>query len=640
MNALGARGELIGVALALWGAALLLVASAAAANADDSPGRVWTLAAASWATIGASWAATPAAALAAPLLPALEFAARRRISWAMHVPMIALLVMLTILGGVGQAVMDAPETGSSPARVVASVKAAFAPVNLLVHHAPGSSSDTLLWLGVLAVGLGTFALRPAIGAGLLWFALAIRFAPGRDDSFDESSMPIAIAGLVLSAAALLDVPRVRTWRVVMALPVALALVGCIALASTRNNVWRSEAALWLQASEACPECAAPLDRLGRLHFDQAMRESTGTGLSLASGTDTVTGHLEFAAELLDRADTIAGPEAERAAIRVNALRLLGRGDAAEAALRAARERYPDDVQLLLLAAQSPGARQPGPDRSGPRRTVRVLRLAGEREPLPDPATLQYARALAGIGNWSDAAVVMQRAGESTDPAIAALRTEIGARIQAAQSTLAIYYQAASRVTPADRATIQSSVLDAEGHYQLAAQVAWDAFARQPDVVGPWRAAGIAEQHLGRLAEFIAGGVPAPSQADPAAVWTEFAKFLAQLSEWTGVERVHSDALGLGEFDASMRTASVAREVGRAPVASAYLQRAAGLDAANPAPWVQLAEIAIDAQQQDAAREAIANAEQRGANTEVLNALKARAGIGTTDVPGLRRTIIR
>lgn len=90
----------------------------------------------------------------------------------------------------------------------------------------------------------------------------------------------------------------------------------------------------------------------------------------------------------------------------------------------------------------------------------------------------------------------------------------------------------------------------------------------------------------------------------------------------------------------MQTASIAREVGRASIALAYLQRAAQLDTANPEPWVQLAEIAIDAQQRDAALEAIANAEQRGANIEVVNALKARAGIGTTDVPGLRRTIIR
>jgi tetratricopeptide (TPR) repeat protein len=247
--------------------------------------------------------------------------------------------------------------------------------------------------------------------------------------------------------------------------------------------------------------------------------------------------------------------------------------------------------------------------------------------------------LAAIAAWQDAAEQLSRV-EEDDRLADALRTEVGARLQAAQSTLAVYVQAASRLTPADREAIKSAVLDAEGHYELAAQLAWAAVDRYPGVAGPWRAAGIAETHLGHLSEFVESGLPDDLATDPAAAWMEFAKFLAQVSEWAAADRLLQQALGMTEFDASMETGAIAREMGRIPMAMSYYQRASRLDATRPDPYIEIARIAIGAQQREAAAEAIANAAERGAPDDVIESLRAQAGVGATDVEGLRRTIIQ
>jgi hypothetical protein len=637
VNDLAARGALMATALALFGALAMLSAAAL----PESVASRWTRAATSWVVLCVAWAASPAAILAAPILPALEYAARSRITWMLHIPAIVLLALLTLLTGVSQAIIEGAAANAHPVFVVQALKALFTPVNLLVYHAPVSQGGTWPWVALLLLGAVAFAVRPALGAGLLWITLAIRFVPitGAPASFDEAHLHLALAGLAIAVAVLLDLPRVAPLRAVVALPLLLAALGCVALTSTRNNLWRSEAALWLQANQACPNCVVPLDRLGRLYFDQATRDLSTPGATPAD--PEVRGFLESAVALFAQADALADFSAERVTLRASALRVLDRPGESDALLLLAFNRQPAEGDLLLARAQTtPLSLDAG--RDSPRRAVRYFRAADRRTALDPFLQLRYARALAGIGDWYDAAVRLDLAGAGVDadPTVPPLRTEVAARVQAAQTTLALYMQAAARVTPADRAAIQSAALDAHGHYQLAAHVAYDALTRYPEVAGPWRAAGIAEQHMGRLGTFLAHGVPATLPGDPADAWREFAHHLGQVSEWGGVERVHREALGAGEYEACLRTAALARELNRVSIASGYLRRAATLDTANPEPWLQLADLAIDAQLQDVAREAIANAEQRGAPADAVNALKARAGVSATDAQGLRRTIIR
>ncbi len=633
VNALTARAELAGSALALVGVALML--SVVGASRAESQ---WRRAAMSWIAVGAGCAANPAAALAAPILPALEYASRRRVTWPVHGPAIALVVLMTLVRGLMQTA-DAQAVASPPSRfTLAAIDAALAPVRLLVYHAPAQPQwGNWIWLGLLAAGIAAFAVRPAIGVGVLWFALAIRLArPGA--SFDEAEMYLALAGVAVLVVCVLSMPRAWLLRVAVVLPAAVALLGAIALTSTRNNVWRSEAAVWVQAYDACPRCAVPADRLGRLHYEQATRDLAAAG-AVQELPEEVRGHLELAVKMLRIANHFGGLTAERALIRFNALRLLGRDDAADVQLNEAAARFPTNGALQVARVES--TTDPGTiGRASALRAVRGYRAAAERGAVPADSRARYARALAFAGQWREASAALRGMDVEADPALSALAAEAAGRVQAAQAAQGAYFQTAQRLGPADRSALAATILVAEGHYQLAGELARATLAQYPSATRAWLVAGLADWYAGELTRFIESGVPAAFAADTGARWEDLARFLAQSSELAAAERVFRDALGLSEFDAVMRMAAMASELRRATVAMSLLRRAAGIEPENPAPWLSLAELAIAAQQGDVAREAIDGAEQRGADAEAIAVLKARAGISATDTQGLRRTIIR
>jgi tetratricopeptide (TPR) repeat protein len=272
--------------------------------------------------------------------------------------------------------------------------------------------------------------------------------------------------------------------------------------------------------------------------------------------------------------------------------------------------------------------------------IRGYRAAGGTSELAPPSRVRLARALAVTGDWPRSFEALRDVEPQSDPSIPALRAEATAHAQTVQAARATYAQAARQLSSADRSAVIATALDALGHHQLASQMARVALILRPDATQLWMVAGLAESQMGRLSEFIAEGVPAAAAANPAAGWTAFATFLTRSGQSGTAERVLRDALGLDEYDTCMRIAAVATEARRPSVAASYLRRAAAIESQNPEPWLHLAELAIGVQQQEAAREAIANAQQRGADAEMLNALRTRAGIPETDAQGLRRTTIR
>jgi tetratricopeptide (TPR) repeat protein len=553
-----------------------------------------------------------------------------------------LIVLLILLRGLAHAPQTASLDAATPIGALASLKAAFVPFSLLIYHAPVPAGVDWPWIGLIALGVAAFAFRPALGAGVLWFALAVRFAEGRADrgGFDEAQLHLALAGVALLAAVLADWPKAGPIRVAAALTLVLVTLGCIALASTRNNQWRSEAALWIEAADACPECAVPPDRLGRLHFAQVTREvlgSTGTGAPLP---DDVRGHFEYAEKLLGQAQSRGESSPESAVIRAGALRSLGRLADSNSVLNAALGRWPTDPELLLFRAESAsmdaGA---GAGVGGARRAVRTFRTADKRMTLPDMARISYAVALGRIGDWAAAAAALSGVRVDRDPGAAAFASEAAARARGAQGALAAYQQSADRLDASGRAVLMAAVLDAESHYQLSAQVARDAFRRSPSHVDLWMAVGAAESSLGRLEQFLRE-TPAPAGTDAAGALEAFAGGLVRRGDWAGVEFIYREGLGLSEFEATMRAASEAHNIGRETTAVSLYRRAAQFAPEDPAPWVAIADIALTAQQAELVREAIENAEQRGAPAQTLQTLKARAGMRVGDPGEPRRTIIR
>lgn len=635
VNTLSARSELLGSTLALSGVALLLSSVAV------DGGVRWRRASCSWALIAVACASSPAASLVAPMLPALEYASRRRVTWYLQIPAIAGVILVGFVRTLSTAV--SPEFGVNDVatHTLASLKLLGYPLQLLVYHAHTDSSGIVAWLVVLGIGLISYALLPSLGASVLWFALAVRFAHYGEGatSFDEATMHIVTASLAWIVVFVLSFPRARTVRVVAGASVAFAILGAIALTSTRNNTWRSEAALWLQAYEACPDCAVPPERLSRLHYEQAMRElNQSPSAQTAALAPDVPEHLELAVELSRIADGTQPSTADRALRRVQALRLLGRTDESATELMDAVARHPADARLVATRADAAFDDQ-ALTRDAAQRAIWDYRSTLKLGKLTPASQLRYAHACARIGNWRDALTIVWGP-DITGGAESALAEEAAARLQSTRTAQSAYAQAAQRVSPADRAAIVATILVGQGHVQLADQIAGGVVSRYTGSARAWMAAALAHWHMDRMDDFIGEGVPANVSADTNAAWNGLVDYFVRSGEPVAAERVLRRALDVAEFDSCMRVAELAREAQRPNVATVYLRRAAGLDLENPAPWLRLADLALAEQQPDAAREAIENAEQRGADAETLNRLKSQAGIAETTTQGLRRTIIR
>jgi len=81
--------------------------------------------------------------------------------------------------------------------------------------------------------------------------------------FNEVILPLA--GLTMLVPVLLMGVKSLPARQLLGGLCAVLIVACMAMTSSRNQIWRSEAALWINAIDNCIECVEPLERLAILN---------------------------------------------------------------------------------------------------------------------------------------------------------------------------------------------------------------------------------------------------------------------------------------------------------------------------------------------------------------------------------------
>lgn len=601
---------------------------------------------------GLSWAAHPVAALVPPLVLLCDAAQQRHPAVRVHAPYWGLLAVFLGLHLSGVAPTGDAESGVHAVQAIRAtpdaLRSVFAPVNLLIAYPePSGLLGLWLWPLMLAGAAVVGAVARRVGLGLVWFVLGLLAAGGLTAStYSDAWVYLPLAGLALALGALVALPSGRPANVFAGAIAGLLILACVAFTSTRNNVWRSEAELWIAASEACPTCYEPARRLGMLHLQQALRTLSGIEASTeaAQRLEEARGHIELALRHLDKAKEFPQASEDVDLARAQALRFLNRTEDARAALRRALAASPDDTDALLGLAEIYFQRSQESGRPEDRRwALRYYRAAEEAGELPEPSRLRYGQLLAREGDLRGSVAMLQPlTGEgSAGPAARTLR-EVQARLQALQVVQAALSQMAAGQAQAPVQALQAQILYFEGHVRLAESLARDGLRKNPEDVDSWTMLGLASAAQNELDTFLAAYPEgAPGAADTQGAWQRLAQTLAASGDWTATRQVLTRVYPESEVGIDLRLAEVAQRIGQAQRATGYLQQAAERDPADPAPWLRMAELALAAGQQEAARPFIEEAATRGADEETLAELRERAGAAATDSLGLERsTIIR
>ncbi len=507
----------------------------------------------------------------------------------------------------------------------------FWPAALLPVSPPLASEGGVLGAALLAGALGgavlLAVLRQPMAVGLGGVALVLLVLPCLLPADEVLRLRHAYLVAVWPPLLLLGVFALLRPAPVQLAAGALAGVLLLPLAYVtfqRTVTWAEPPALWAEAAGAMPAAARPHRELARL-AEQAAQT--------APDTDTRQQQLLQAAQHWE--DTLAR-------LPSNAEALLGAGrswyrlgelPAARAYLEDALRRRPTarDAQVLLgaLHAQTDSA-------EAARRAADYFAAAAQQGELPLDVQPLYAGALLRLGEAEQAlAPVVAGEGEEAQvpPQIMQLRASVAgvqeARRRAQQQLQEDPTSTAALLLQAEASVASNRPLQA---YYLVAGL----LRREPDNADAWQLMGVLRAVLGNPQGFIA---EYGARGD-AGAWRRLLQRVAGAGRWDAAETYAGPYLTAAASDtpAVLLLAELAGEVGNVSRQQSYLQQATEDLPESPEPWLQLAELALDAEQRQAARSHLAAAAERGATEEQVQPLRDRLDALTPRQPA--RTIIQ
>jgi len=597
-----------------------------------------------------AWAAHPVA-IVVPVLVLLLDAIRRRVP---GIPMYGaywgLAGVLAIMQGSGALGSEVESfSWSSTSYAFAALGRVVAPFDLLVHYGPDAAeTSTLIWSALAVIGLALLPFARVLGAGILWIVTCVLgygllSAP---DAFDESMAYLCVPAVALLLAWGVAAAPGFPGRAIATAAVALITLAAIAGTSTRTNVWRSEAGLWMEAQDACPDCFAPNLRLGRLHLEEAerlLRDEAG-GMSPEARQEEIAGHLNYAVEFLGKADASRDTNPTSVLAYARALGLQGERDKTQATLRAALDRYPDDPEVLVALGDwyASVARTSGDDEaSAQAEMLYAAALSDSAAPVRSVRFIAQSRLRRGDALGA-LRVIQNVPSVERSNNLVQLAEAAQVQMRTQQAAMEVWRQASGDSRSAAVAdSVKARTLYLQGHTGLTEFVASDALRRDPSNLESWYTLGLASFEQGTFAQFVDRYADGPVRATGNEAWRGLARTFASSNRWDGARAALEQAFPGEPFEVLMELADVALSLQQVQQAAALLQRAADQAPDSPDPWLRLAELALDAGQSGVARGFIEEAANRGAPDILLQPLRERAGGTELDDRGLqRRTIVQ
>lgn len=484
-----------------------------------------------------------------------------------------------------------------------------------------------LWWGggVLAVlvmlgGVALYRQSAVAGAllGLVASAVAVPvLAPL------ESALAPALAYFPLACTALLlpwlfQLLRRQKVRVAAGvLAVALVLVLAV-LAYQRGALWRDPVRLWPEAARQAPESAAPWRNLGAF-----FRHAANNAASPEAQQELLTQAEEPFRNALERAPDDPELMSSLGAI----LHAAGKHEEALPLLESALRENPFDQEAAIhLALVYEGRAGGAQGREALRKALDYFRAAETSGPVPGEARAHYGMVLAAFGQYGEAARHLAAAAPpgAQDSPLATSRDrfkQMAERVQqleaAANQKLAEHPQAVEGlVAQAEAHVVRGHTLDAFYLLDFALE-------REPGNRNAWQLMGFVCAQMDSRDRFLSEW-SAPFAGNEEA-WKQLAGRCAAGGAWDAAQAYLGAEMRASESAELPRVtlADIARQLRQPRRAYALLRQATEAHPDNPAPWLELADLALSGNDPANARKYLNEAEQRGAFEEELEARREK-----------------
>lgn len=404
----------------------------------------------------------------------------------------------------------------------------------------------------------------------------------------------------------------------------------------RTATWQQPDLLWRGEAERHPDSVEPLVALARFHSAVA---------ELAPGQDE-----KYRAELLSTADTAWKAVLERVPGDVDAEKHLGmlavelaRPEEAQPLLESVVEQRPEDQEAALYLAYALEQRaQGGASPDFAIGALRAYRRAERLGVLPKEAQGRYGVMAASFGDFETGLSMLKAAAGDDDksPFKAPLDqfSKLAEQVQAAgQRADAALSQNPGAV---EGAVARAEKLLMEGRTMSAFYLLQLVIPQTVGNDGPWAMLGVVSARIGGAENFLKDW--GPSRAGSVAAWEQLGFRCAAAGAWDAAELYIR--YGLSSVAGAMpelKLATIAMQAKQPDRAMSYVDAARKAYPDSPAPWLQMADMSIEAQNFALARGQIDEAEKRGATPEEVKARRDKLGSGQSSVPtGIQRTVIQ
>lgn len=610
-----------------------------------------------------AWASDASAWILPLLLVPFAFATAKRNPLTEQVKIVAiyglLLASLVTVQGIGGASSGPESLGFMSSVEQANVFAKFVsqtllPLGLQVEHAPYTDSllsIPWLWAGCVVAALVLFRFAPVPALALLWYLVAI-LGPGSFRSyaaFDEANLYLPLAGIVIIPAWALSVLKNPPLRLMTGLACALLIIAFIALTSTRNNQWRSDA-IWIQANEACPHCPGPAEH--RAHFHLAQGETAffslaqgQAGLNLDSLRREALEHFTLAQAFFGSASAKGSPSADVLTGLARTQNYLGDPGSAIGSLKSALRVDPmHEGAVLLLAQLNANRAETTGQYADLRSAVDYFRYADRLLDLSPETIGRYANLASRLGDLQGAlALIASLDAEERERMPEQTLLDVTRKIQAMQTVQSAIEATVQNADPGPGLKVlRAQRLHIEGQY-LASNYLLHEAARETELTSQmWILIGVNNAKMTSMEEFLVDWPDGPSGESDFDEWRMLAGACASAGEWESARAVFDYA---AEGPGGGRTplvllAELAAGLNDAQRAATYYQQAIDADAGEVSAWLGMADLLLNQGQNDAAVYFITQAQQNGAPESAVNARKERAGMQDSDEHGIQRSIIR
>ncbi|MFO7974011.1 MAG: hypothetical protein R6V12_05190 [Candidatus Hydrogenedentota bacterium] len=589
-----------------------------------------------------------------------RFSARRLIPVLNYFAVLGLIIAAALGAGAGAKIASSVESGEYMARLAGTGQAALRavwPLNLTVSPAAWQSGIPSMATSVVLSALGllgaivTNRYRSVGGTALAWFALALvggALIVPPEAVMGSKAVYLPLAGLVWCVPWAFSKiplrPPLRTGAGLICAALILALgVGSYA----RLALWQSEIELWRDAVRKTPDKNLPKERLGVSYIRKGLRQLADAAVLQESGYESeasqlqadASENLEAGGEVLARVPQGA-LSAEPLYLLGVAFRRLGDSEAGLDSFLASLRKDASNQACAVEIAQLLQAKALEEDeRYGLVRALDYYEYARGLGELSAEALASYATALAETGSFEQAAQVLSAAVKKAEDGAMRFGDQVKGIQTAAQQVQGL--QNKVRELQGDYADsdearlLMAQALVIRKRPLQASYILENVLGRDGRTGTAWVLLGFVRAQMGQTEGFLSEWPrPSASPGQQGRLWVQLAHMCASQGEWDAAETyLLSPSAGMSGVRMPLLSLGVvALQLQQAKRAHDYLERATEAYPEEFAPWMALCDLAMAQGNATAARQYLAEAQERNAPEDEVAKRQERLGGGAPDIP--------